>query len=220
MILNKSNLLVSLLADKSIPILGNIKILSDGTTIASNGRAILFVEGVPDGTRKSLTLKESPGKEVILPVEAVSEILKGLPKDNLFKGLLEHVDIAISTDGEVEVITTDGKRNRILKFKMYLRKWVDYKEILLLYRKQKKVQTILLNRKRLLGLLETIDKICPDSSGEDVVAIEIGDKGVVTIRGENRRTGQSVFGIMTEYLGEWKRNFKWESQLFRSSGRE
>ena len=212
MIVNKNSLLVSLLADKSIPVLGNIHVLPNGTTMASNGRAILFVEGVKEKVKESLTLKETKGESVTLPLEVVNEMIKSIPRDGLFKGLLEHADVDVKRE-VIVVTTTDGKRNRLMEFKVYLRKWIDFKSVVRYYARGTRVTEVLLNRKRLLGLLETIDKVCPDSSGEAVIAIEIKDNGVIAVRGENRRTGQSVLGIINVIKGVWDRNKVWERVL-------
>lgn len=198
MILSKANLQVVDITnpDKGIPILDNICCESDGSTIASNGKALLAVSPVTNGVKEGLKkiLPDSNNKQMVISSESTKEIIQALKKDTMFDGLLEHCDL----DSEGKFTFTDGKRKNSISSRVYPREYFDYKKTF----KSVVVDdgiTAVLNLKRLLSLLITINKMCPDISGELPVLLEIGKSGDIRIRSINRKTGQKCIGIMKTY---------------------
>jgi len=220
LILNKSSLLIVGLctADKNISVLNTVRIEPDGTTVAANGRTLLLVSPLNDEVKKQVPLREtekSLGDGVTLSADGVNEVLKLLPRDTLFGGLLEHCNVEESVEDShsVAVEVTDGKRKKILYCPKYRGQFLEYKEAVKESLNKKVVYRTILNRKRLSLLLKVIDQVCPDSTGESPVFIEFAEDGELIIKGINYRTGQRAIGFMSNYRGNWLEESPWENRL-------
>ena len=213
MILNKINLLIHELAsiDKAIPVLNNVHITKDGSTIAANGKSIIAVSPVPSTLKENVPLYETESDPVTISSESVKEILKNIPKDILFNGLLEHCD---QKNGEF--IISDGKRKKKIEAKTYQKNYINYKKVFRKASLSSRIHKIVLNRKRLIKLLQTMEKICPDSSGESAVYIEFSRDNDIILRSINHSTGQRCIALMTSYAGiegKWMEADIWEKKL-------
>ncbi len=109
MIVNRSALMFSSITaiDKKIPILNNIHITAEGAIVASNGKVLSIVEPItPESRKNALKLFKMRGSNnevigtneknkngVTISCDTIKEVLKSLPKDTTFKGLLENVSI-------------------------------------------------------------------------------------------------------------------------------
>ena len=202
MILSKKNLLVveSVSVDKQISVLNNIHVRSDGGTIGSNGRGMIVVSPVPDEVKKQVPLKEKigvDGSAATLSSETIKKVLRNLPRDVQFGGLLEFVDLE---DGVFTL--TDGKRTHEIAGKVYERNYIDYNKVI-----QKAFGDIgdgirvVLNLKRLIALLGTMEKICSDNVTETPIYIEFTSDNDVILMGESNKTGQQVVALMNSYKG-------------------
>lgn len=214
LILSKSNLIIHELtaADKAIPVLNNVCIDKNGSTIAANGKVLIAVSPVPDNIKKNVPLQESKSSESVVSSETIKEVLKQLPKDMNFGGLLEYCDFDNGT-----FTSSDGRRKKKIEAKIYSRDYIPYNKI---FRRAsgKKSHRIVLNRKRLASLLKTIDKICPDSSGESAVYIEFTNENDIILKSINHHNGQRCIALMTSYKnieGNWLEADEWEVKLSR-----
>lgn len=205
-------------SDNKVPVLDNICIEDNGTAVASNGKCILLVSPVKADTKKRLKniLDEHPSDGVIVSSETVKHVLKDLPADRQFGGLLEHCDVErIGQDCHIRF--TDGKRRRSLVGKCYPRQYIPYRDIvgpvLKTSNETNKNVRIVLNLRRLILLLGVIEKICPDTTGESPIWLEFTGDGNVIIRGINNINGQRCIGFMTSYKGiegRWLVADEWE----------
>ena len=197
MIVSKGNLQVHeiAMADKAIPALGWVCFTKEGVSVAANGKSLLIVTAPKKEVVSGVPLDNSTVTgDLCIPFETCKEVLRGMPKDILFKGLLEHVDI--SKDGVFTL--TDGMRKRTIAAKVYEREWIKWRDIA--KRAEEPGVRCVMNRKRLLLLLDTLDTICGDS---EAVYLQIG-KDVMSVRAQNDRTGQRAVGIMNLYKeAEW-----------------
>jgi len=220
MILSKGNLsIVDLCKEsKQIPALNNIHIQRDGTTIAASNDIIVVVSPVDEAIRRSTVLEETiVSGDHTIPSDAIKNVLRNIPSDKLFKGLLEYVDFAI-IDNMCIFKGKDGKKEvNKTKVKPYTHGYIKYKEILKrvlgLNRKSTKV---ILNLRRLNSLLEIIIKVCPDSNGDNPVFIEFTDNNDIIVRAVNQTNGQKIFGIMTSFKSsddKWLNSDTWEKQF-------
>jgi len=216
MILSKANLKIVDIAsvDKAIPVLNNVHICGDGTTVASNGKVILAVSPVKAEVKKAVPIKESnPRDTATVSGDTVKEILKNMPKDTMFKGLLEHTDFN-SSDGSFSL--NDGKRSRTIFAKLYDRAYIEFRKIFKRAAQAKSLHRVVLNRKRLINLLQTLDAVCADSSGESPIFVDLTDKNNIIVRAVNNINGQRALGIMTAYKGEeskWMQPNLWEKKI-------
>lgn len=207
MILSKQNLLIAGIAknDKAIPVLGNIHITSDGTTIASDSKILIAVSPVTEEMKENIPLEEVGKKEsCTIALDTVNEILKNLPKDTLFKGLLEHANLNKESK---RFVIHDGKQTKTLGIKFYHRPYINFKKIFgsignkILRGKTSYSKRIVLNRKRLKDLLDVIDKVCPDTTGQSPIYLDFTEDNNILIRGVNYKTKQRVLALMSSYKG-------------------
>jgi hypothetical protein len=213
MILSKNNLLIHELSaiDKAIPVLNNVHIAADGSTVAANGKCLIAVSPVDEKLKSSIPLQETKSDAHTISNESIKEVLKNVPKDTMFGGLLEYCDTENGT-----FTSSDGKRKRKLETNVYQKKYIDYKKAFRRIPWNNKKKRIALNRKRLIKLLQTIDKICPDSSGEGAVYIEFTEENNVVLRSINHINGQRTIALMTTYKGiegNWLQPDEWEKKL-------
>lgn len=190
--------------DKKVLALSTIHVTADGDVVACNGRTVMVVEAVPKERQESIPFsgKGNPVKrEVNIPVEAIENILKNIPADKQFDGLLElvHLEEDKLSDG-LRVVFHDGKGEKVHKIPEYKRPFIDFKGILrkLYYFKEKKAQFVL-DRKRLMTTLQAMDKLCGDSP----CYIEVTEDADLMIRSYIPRTGQRVMALVTGVLGDW-----------------
>jgi hypothetical protein len=226
MIISKSNLQVLLVTkNDKIPVLNNIHIRQDGTTVGSNGKTILAVSPVSMEARA--TLKDRIGDDALLvegvtvAEETAKDVLKNIPKDIQFKGLLEHCNVKVDAESErgVEFTMTDGKRPKVIKGKRWVRDYIQFEEVFARVAKTRKAVQVVLNRRRLMSLLEAVDKACPDSSGNSAVYLEFSSENDIVVRSVNYTNGQRVMGVMQSYKGtegQWLDDTEWEKSLSRS----
>lgn len=227
MILSKSNLFVIEVTkpDTKITVLNNMHIEEDGTSVARNSKSIIMVSPVLPEIKEKLikVLPEQSCSVVTVPAETALSVLKSIGTDKQFKGLLEHTDLQTNDDGEtleeLKFTLTDGKRKRSISGKKYERKYIDY--LTPLADALSNVNTgnkIVLDINRLILLLQTIKKICPDTSKELPVFIEFTNDNDVIIRAINPTNGQRVLALMTSYKGvegKWLQLTDWERKYFR-----
>ena len=211
--LSKGNLRVVELTkiDKQIPVLDTIHITKEGGTVATNGMAIICVSPVTKEMKEKVPLKESKMfTDETISSETAKEVLKNIPSDKKFRGVLEHCDYS---SGKFKF--TDGKRGKTLSAKTWPRDYVDYKSVLQNANKKRDGKRCAVNLKRLLAVLETIDKICPDSSKNSAVFLEFTKDNNIFVRGANIKTDQRVLAFMKAYdfsetrwpeLDEWERD--------------
>jgi len=217
MILSKSNLLVSLVAAvQKIPLLNNIFIRKDGTTIASNGKVLIAVSPTHDKLRESYPIKDGMvDEDFLIGCESVGQILKDLPRDIQFNGILEQCSVKLF-ESDVNFKITNGRFIKESNVKRLRIKWIDYKNIISRVFKRKSSIKIVLNKNRLLNLLQALDKICPDSSSFSPIYIEFTEGNDIILRCIHPKTKQRAIGFMTSYKtkeGTWLPSNVWERSL-------
>jgi hypothetical protein len=153
---------------------------------------------------------------VTIAAATIKEVLKGIPRDTQFNGLLEYADVAVNESNHVNFTTNDGQRERHIACREYARAYIPYQHLLgkaLVSAAKTKGPRVVLNRKRLEQLLKTLDSITPDPSGESPVFIEFTGDNDVILRTVNPKTGQKALALMTSYKaaeGKWPKVDKWE----------
>lgn len=221
MILSKSNLqVVHVTKNDRIPVLNNVHIAEDGSTVGSNGQTVLLVGPVQETTKRSVPLDEvGVGESVTISEGTVKDILKNLPRDTQFKGLLEHCNVAVDQEDEtkVNIQLTDGKRPHIITGKRWEKKYINYLDVFRRVNQTKHKARVILNLRRLSLLLETIEKACPDSLSTLPLFIEFSEEGDILIRTVNQSNGQRVLGVMSSYKddgGKWLEPDDWERSIY------
>lgn len=220
MIVSKANLspVDVIKLDKKLPVLDNVYIGKDGTTVAGNGKAFIAVSPVVSETRKKLQPlmgDTTLDRDIVVTAETIKEVLKNMPRDRQFGGALEHVDVS-GEEGSVRFALHDGKRKRSIDGKAYPYDYAPFRKVFARARKNKIAVRYVLNAKRLLPMLETLCKVLDDSSDYSPLFFEFSSDGDVMIRGQSPITGQRAVGIVWAYKGNeatWLELNEWEREL-------
>jgi len=201
MILNGSNLkIVDIVkVDKAIPMLNNIHVDSDGITSAIGSKIMLVMSAVRGVTADKVSQMHgwiARRFSLTIPANSVKEVLKNIPKDSQFSGLLEHVEL----DSLGKFKLSDGRQQRTIKCIPWKKDYPDWRKI---WKEQKSKSVIraVYNRKRLLLLLQTMEKVCEDTSGYSPVWLEVSADNTITLRAVNMKTGQKALGLVGAYEG-------------------
>jgi hypothetical protein len=221
--------------NKSAPVFDYICIEPDGTVVATNGRVLSLVSPVADTIKAKvpLTKKDNAdcfGERILLTSEAVRTILKAIPKDTQFKGLLEHCSIWLDSEGSttVKVQVTDGRRTSDLTLRRINSEYITYEKVLKEASESRlmvgtdNIQCVL-NRKRMSLLVDALDKVCPYDGEFSPIYWEFTKRGHVIVRAQNELTKQrmfSVFGKAEWQDGEWVEWDEWEKHICNVKGEE
>lgn len=216
MILSRSNLLAVQGTSKDSPILDNLHIAKDGTTVAFDGRALLAISPVTQEMQEKVTLTDTGPhaneQGITVSTESVKEVLKNLPLDKKFNGIREHVDL--SPDGVFTI--DDGKREKTIRAKVFPRPFINYRTLLRNAKQSPVSVRVVLNGKRLRNLLDMLNKACPDDSGESPIFLEFTQDNDIILRTINPINSQRALGYMTSYKGaegQWLEEDMWERKL-------
>jgi hypothetical protein len=193
-----------------------VKINSDGSTVAANGKVVMAVGPVDESRAHFPDVGERsrPGPEGIsLPLETIERVVKNLPKEKR----MQHAAITKSRDPrKFKLTTTDMVHEQSVEVLPKPERFPDWKGV---FRKVRGAGSmrICLNRKVLIDLLKAMEEACPDSGGENHLYIEMNPDGVgLVLRSVNRDTGQRAIGGITAYkTGEhWLPKDAWEQIVF------
>lgn len=219
MIISKANLQTvhTTKVDKNIPAIDNVHVAEDGSTIGIGGKMMIAVGPVKDEVKKKLknVLPEKGGGGLTINSDTVKDVIKNIPADKQFYGLREHCNVEKDGD-EVLVTMTDGKRKKRTRGKLFPREFLPYKSLVKQAMETSKSGNsvrIVLNLKRFILLLQTIERVAPDTTGENPVWIEFTEKNYIIIRGLNMINGQRCIAIMSPYEGtegKWLDLDEWE----------
>lgn len=211
MIFSKANLVgVDIAkADKGIPALDNLHLRADGTTVTANGSTVLAISPANDA-KVPLENTRMIGAETVSS-ETVREVLKGMPRDTLFGGTLEHCDYS---GGRFTL--TDGKRHRNISARTYPREYIDYEKIFKRVGAASTTYKTAINLRRLVDLLGCIDRMFPDTGKNTAVYLSFTSENDVVVRGVGVDGRQRCLGIIKSYSGAegtWLTETEWEKQM-------
>lgn len=224
-IVSKSNLEVVIVTakDSDVPVLDNVHVRPDGTTIGAARNLVLAVSPVHSKVKKGLHLKDSElPKSVTIPSESIKKVIKNMPTSKLYGGLLNHCDVRYYAGETVYFDFHDGSREFSIKGKKYPMAYAPYLSILQGAFQNKSGMKIVVNRKRLKLLLDAMEKVCPDSEGESPVFLEFGTNNTIIVRAINMKNSQRAVGVMLTYKidkDKWLSFTEWERSLLNDSGR-
>jgi len=220
MIISKSNLLVVNLTkvDKQIPVLDCVRIEENGSSIGGNGKSFIAVSPVPDDTKLKLKsiFNDEKSNGVTITSDTAKEVLKNIPNDIRFQGMLEHSEVICKDEKTVRFELYDGARKRSIDGKINPMSYPDYRKMYNRCLNNKKSIQLIVNAKRLLPLIDTIMKISEDTGDFSKLYIEFTEEKDIILRMQNQKTGQRAIGIMWCYKwteDEWLEINEWEEGL-------
>lgn len=221
MLISRYNLLIHRMTkqDKGIPMLDNVHFEGDGTSIATNGLAVVTVSPVQEKMREQVILEDkSDSSDITISSESVKEVLKSLPKDTKYSGILEHCIIENTGSGKAKFRLSDGKRKRSIEIKTYDNEYIGYNKVLQKsYQDNENNVKTAVNLSRLLSVLSTISECCPDTSYQTPVFMEYNSDGNIIFRATNQKNGQQIIAVMKSYHGSEGKIPKlseWERKMF------
>jgi len=229
MIISKANLEVGRVASRDAfdRGLNGVKVESDGSTVAGNGRVVMAVG--PVDYEERLHWPDSAGDmyEVgamgrIIPLEAITKAKKGLTRDK--RMIFQHVALTSVKDENRIGLTSVNPRGDATTNSCIPKKvpFPDWKGVVQEVRGDVgEGLRVCVNRKDLRMLLEAMEAACPDKGGINPVFIEIGteEKGVV-LRCANLETRQHAVGVIRIFdtRGKWLERDSWEKKVFAVAG--
>ena len=220
MLFSKSNLMVGKVASTNVADLGLncIRLNSDGSTVAANGKVIMAVGPVDEKRTHFPDVGEqtTPGeKGVSVPLDLMEKVVKNLPRDK--NPRTQTVAMTKPKDArKIELTTTDMRHVQRVEGYPKQESFPDWKGVLRKVRSTNP-QRVCLNRKDLIDLLAAMESACPDRGGENPVFLEINPDGTgMVVRCVNRETGQRAVGGITAYNtgGHWLPSDEWEKKVF------
>jgi hypothetical protein len=193
-----------LAAEKVVDDDGALQVNADGSSIATNRRVFLCTEGLAVERQKGVPLRGGPlgGPSVVMTGETARELARAVPRDRKFGGLLEHLDLYSENSEDFRAEMSDGKRSRSVKARALPAK-IDSRPVLRrILRTMAEGKVVCLNRRRLLRLLDALERVAEDSTGASRVWIGFGEDGDVALRCVNWATGLRSLAWMRSYSGE------------------
>jgi hypothetical protein len=195
-----------------------VLIEKDGTVVGiSSNNAGLFVaepiiQEVPFGSKDNLS------DSIILPLKTAEELQRAIPRDTLFKGILEHADLSLSSGAEVKVETRDGRRSLHQTIRRTLREdyKIPWKEFLSrVSHEVTPVSKMIYNRKVLAGAIKALEAACKYDGSFSPVLVESAGLNKTTWRSINELTGQRVWIVFdwTQIQGKWPEPNAWEQSF-------
>lgn len=226
MLINKAMLAGALevcRTDKEFPILNTVLIDTDGTICAMNKMVLYAAEPVLESVseRVPLPAKGKLRDRIVLSSEMATELLKMIPTDKVFKGLLEHasVDFVDETGSELNIVIKDGQHTKTVKMHSLNMQWGEWKKVFIETKKHiSSVQNFVYNRKRLEASVAAIRASCNYQGDFAAIFSEYCTLGRMLWKCVNELTGQSV--VIVSNLAEIQQVNNvvgaWEKSLYQS----
>ena len=201
--------------DKDQDKLNNVHFTKEGATVAANGITVMAVSPVQDEWKESSILDETRMlTDETITAETVKDVLKNIGADTKYKGVLEHTDL-----NQGVFTLSDGKREKKIEAKVYKKEYVRYKDIFQRVFSNSVSACAAVNLKRLISTLQTLDKICPDTTKNSIVYIDFtksAEGNDMIFRSENVKTKQRAVAVLKAYSGNEGKYLKmneWECEL-------
>jgi hypothetical protein len=171
MILSKNSLQVFNVCapDKSNAALNCVCIEPSGAVVASNSKVWCWVSPLNEKRSELVPLQSGEVHErMVISAGSVEKILKAIPKDTQYKGLLEHCDITRVDGGKPALIvtTTDGKQTHSINVNAMAVRYPEYRKLFAdawasyVGWTEGEWKLRCLNRKRLSNVCAVVDKVC------------------------------------------------------------
>jgi hypothetical protein len=200
--------------EKNSPIAGNVCIECTGEVIALNRNVLFIVEPVSKEMKGKIPLKEVGfQKRIVLPLATVETICKAVPRDTMFKGLLEYVNIECKDGLAIVVTLTDGKKQHSINCSRSGIEWVNWRKTFQDFKTEEMFgHRVVWNRKRLASAVEAVEIACQYDGEFSPVFIHTGTKRTI-LRSINELTGQRIVCIFSESECQWLEENEWELSL-------
>ena len=204
--------------DKKDVALHRVHFEPDGTTAATNGRAIMAV-GPPDAARAANfpnleTDNATPPPEGVgVPPAYVAAIARTVPST---RAILKYAQMTRCGDREVELMTTNG-HEKLKRASLPCRgRFPKWRPAVGAATRAATVGRICVDRMSLIKLLQALERAAPDKGNHNPVFIEFGEPtDPIVLRSENVELGQRAIGIVRplDTDGYWLEADEWEDTI-------
>jgi len=218
---NKANLMVKEVASKdpADPGLAQVHFARDGSSVSANGWALLAVSPIDKEKAESFPDMEEPNKRppkegVGIPTRVINDVLRNMPHDT--RPQLQYVQLTKCSPARVELMTTDGDGTTKIGGRPIRGKFPKWQDKIAEVRDRKVKARVCIDRRRLIAILQAMDKACPDPGNLNPVYLEIGgETDQLYLRAENYESGQRAVGIVApiDTRGQWIEDDDWEDEL-------
>lgn len=207
MIVSKLNLLIEKICglDKAIPAFGYVHFKPNGSSVAMNSKSMIVVDSVDenklDDIKAIVNDKSNNDDAFTISANDCKMILKNISRDAKSDGLLEHVSLQKVEEGKNAVVIPNGINNFVCYVDELVHQTFPNTEAF-----TDKIRdaierngsvNISVNMKRFMSLLQVVEKLIGDSSGNSDVNITFDLKGeTLSIKGTNKKTDQSFKAYM------------------------
>jgi hypothetical protein len=195
--------------------LGMIEIQTNGAVVSSNGRVVAAIGPENAEVIRAVPLEEKGllTRSIVLSADTAKDLAKKLPRDIMFKGLLEHYSI----NDTLNAVSTDGRKKMTVVLRRAAEKWVEWKSIFQRSFRAKVLGRAMVNRKALEQLVDVLRGTCPYSGDFAGVLLEWREGGILTIRCVNEMTGQPVIITFAAQVSNEMLLSTWERSIINSA---
>lgn len=224
MLLSKANIAVEGIAatTDADPELSCVHIAGDGTTVAANGRMMMAVEPVAEGSFFPIEERaELPDEGVSVPLHLIAQLRKILPRDK--RPVMQQAAVTECDGEKIEMTTISKTEERKVAGRLLSQQFPRWREVFADSRRQARRTRICVSRKDLIQMLEAHDKASFDPSKKNVVFMEIGgEHDPILLRSVNLSTGQHAVGIVNpiDTGGMWISEDPWEKELYKAESED
>ena len=219
---SKANLAVRDLAstDRKDPGLRRVQFDPDGTTVASNGRALIAVS--PPEPRRAERFPrveedhaEPPAEGVGITPESVGKIAQLIPRGS--QESLHYAQMTRCDEREVELMGTDGYRKEKIACVPCRGQFPEWRKPLREAMHAANTGRVCVDRLSLMRALQALEKACPDPGNNNPVFIEFGESGdSLVLRSVNYVLAQRAVAMVKPMLvkdGQWLESDEWERSI-------
>ena len=196
-----------------------IMLQKDGTVVSANEHVRFIAQSSQQQVYKTLPFGNANGlmNNVAITADQILNLVKMIPVDRQFKGMLEHVDISMVNGNTLSAIFNDGhgEANFTLRASNISPVLANYKNLLQALGLSKLSQKeLLINRSELENIFAALQAACKYNGKFSFIQQRAFDKGYVW-RCINELTGQAILIIFTLTESDIKTEFgHWENSLF------
>lgn len=174
----------------------------NGAVAASNSQVYGWVSPLSAEKRKLVPLDDTPvGERIVLSADTVANVIKAIPKDTQFKGLLEHVDIELPEPGGmgVNIHIADARQRHVIHQRRVSFTYPNYAQV---FREawvaaDHSGVPLCLNRKRLGNVMAVADKVCSYDGSFAPTWWHMCHDGTVIMRTVNELTDQRLICVFS-----------------------
>ncbi len=204
--------------DKDIPVLSCLCVEPTGVVVAMNRLIIAAVLPMPISKQAELPIKSSGRilRTTLFAADAIRGVIKAIPRDRKFAGMLEYCDIS----GEGFVKVYDGKITSSLEIHPIKLTYIDYRTEFreaMLHAGNPPPQCVTFNRKRFKVFVDVMEKVCSYDGDFSPMYLDYSSSDYVVARVYNERTEQWVVALLRREESSPKEFSQKESYLYNKA---